>query len=192
MSRTENKSLLIVLSAPSGGGKTTICRELLKIHDNMKMSISATTRAPRPHENNGIDYFFLTEDEFERKIRNQEFLEYEEVHGKLYGTIKSNIQQLVSEGYSVIFDVDVKGALKIKIEFPEAILFFIRPPSLEELKRRLKNRKAENSMEIENRLKRLPEEYNHAAKFDYDITNTILEETIRKITTIIEKHRKWV
>jgi len=190
MSNKNGKSLLIVLSAPSGGGKTTICRELLKLHSDLKLSISATTRAPRPHETNGHDYLFLTEAEFNDKIRNKEFLEYEEVHGKLYGTLKSNVQKLLSRGNNVVFDVDVKGALNIKKEFPEAILIFIRPPSLEELQKRLKNRKAETAEEIENRLKRLPEEYAHASYFDYDITNNILNETVERITAIINNHKK--
>ena len=190
MSSKNHKSLLIVLSAPSGGGKTTISKELLKIHADLKISISATTRAPRPHETNGQDYLFLTEAEFNEKIQNNEFLEYEEVHGKLYGTLKSNVQKLLSQGNSVVFDVDVKGALKIKKEFPEAILVFIRPPSFEELQNRLKNRKAENAEEIENRLKRLPEEYAHASHFDYDITNTILKDTVERITAIINNHKK--
>jgi guanylate kinase len=187
---TQKKSLLIVLSAPSGGGKTTVCRELLKIHRDLKISVSATTRSPRPYEKDGVDYYFLTEKDFRQKIRNGEFLEYEEVHGRLYGTLKSEIEKNLSQSNSVIFDVDVKGALRIKEEFPEAILIFIRPPSLEELKRRLLKRKADDTLEIENRLKRLPEEYAHAGQFDYDITNTVLEETIQQISTIINKHRE--
>ena len=188
MNHSTKNPRLIVLSSPSGGGKTTICKALINRHENLKPSISATTRAPRSHEVNGKDYFFLDKKKFEEKIRNDEFLEYEEVHSNYYGTLKSHVQKYLDQGYSIIFDVDVKGALSIKKQYPDALLFFIHPPSLEELKKRLKNRQAESEQEIEKRLERLPGEFAHAKYFDYEITNTVLEETIERIDNIINNY----
>lgn len=189
MSQQLIKSLLIVLSSPSGGGKTTICKALAARHPELKISISATTRRPRKSEVNGTDYYFISEKEFFERVKKQEFIEFENVHGYYYGTLKAEVEKLLKDGYSVLFDIDVNGALKIKKIFPQAILIFIRPPSLEELKRRLQNRKTDNPQEIEKRLKRLPEEYDKAKQFDYDVINDNLEETIQKIYQIINNHQ---
>lgn len=189
MSQQPTKPLLIVLSSPSGGGKTTICKALAANHPELKISVSATTRQPRKSEVHGIDYYFMSEKEFFKRIKNQEFIEYENVHGYYYGTLKAEVEKLLKNGYSVLFDIDVNGALTIKKIFPQAILIFIRPPSLEELKRRLQHRRTDNPQEIEKRLKRLPEEYAKARQFDYDIINDNLEETIQKIYHIINNHQ---
>ncbi len=189
MSQQPTKPLLIVLSSPSGGGKTTICKALAASHPELKISVSATTRQPRKSEVHGIDYYFMSEKEFFERVKNQEFIEYENVHGYYYGTLKAEVEKLLKNGYSVLFDIDVNGALTIKKIFPQAILIFIRPPSLEELKRRLQHRRTDNPQEIEKRLKRLPEEYEKARRFDYDIINDNLEETIQKIYQIINNHQ---
>jgi len=189
MSQQPTKPLLIVLSSPSGGGKTTICKALAARHPELKISVSATTRQPRKSEVHGIDYYFMSEKEFFDRVKNKEFIEYENVHGYYYGTLKTEVEKLLKNGYSVLFDIDVNGALTIKKIFPQAILIFIRPPSLEELKRRLQHRKTDNPQEIEKRLKRLPEEYAKARLFDYDIINDNLEETIQKIYQIINNHQ---
>lgn len=189
MSQQPAKPLLIVLSSPSGGGKTTICKALAASHPELKISVSATTRQPRKSEVDGIDYYFMSEKEFFDRVKNKEFIEYENVHGYYYGTLKTEVEKLLKNGYSVLFDIDVNGALTIKKIFPQAILIFIRPPSLEELKRRLQYRKTDNPQEIEKRLKRLPEEYAKARLFDYDIINDNLEETIQKIYQIINNHQ---
>lgn len=189
MSQQPTKPLLIVLSSPSGGGKTTICKALAASHPELKISVSATTRQPRKSEVDGIDYYFMSEKEFFDRVKNKEFIEYENVHGYYYGTLKTEVEKLLKNGYSVLFDIDVNGALTIKKIFPQAILIFIRPPSLEELKRRLQYRKTDNPQEIEKRLKRLPEEYAKARLFDYDIINDNLEETIQKIYQIINNHQ---
>jgi len=179
------RSKFVVLSAPSGGGKTTIAKMLVKRHDEMSISISATTRQKRPLEEDGKDYFFLNKDEFTENIQNDNFLEYEEVHGDYYGTLKSRVEELVEKGKTVIFDIDVKGAISIKKQYPEAILLFIKPPSLEELKTRLKKRKSESEQAINKRLGRIEFEYNQADKFDYIIINDNLHHTVEKIEDII-------
>ncbi len=181
---------LVVLSSPSGGGKTTICKALVSQNPDYKISVSATTRPARDNESNGVDYLFLSSQEFFQRVKNDEFLEYEEVHGNYYGTLKSDVQKLLEEGYTVIFDIDVNGALSIKKKFPEAILIFIRPPSLAELKRRLRARKTEDPDSIEKRLQRLPREYAKAKFFDYDIVNEELKKTIDQVQQIIETHQR--
>ena len=180
---------LVAISAPSGAGKTTICKLLAQRNPDFRISISATTRPPRQNEKNGVDYFFLSPEEFQKYIREGKFLEYENVHGHYYGTLKSVVEQLLQKGYTVLFDIDVNGALHIKQQFPETILIFIRPPSLEELKRRLRERKTERPEEIARRLQRLPEEYGKARYFDYDIVNEDLEKTVQQIEEIIRKHQ---
>jgi guanylate kinase len=183
------KSLLVVLSSPSGGGKTTICKALVARYPIFKKSVSASTRKPRKNEVNGVDYYFLSEKEFFKRVKEQEFLEYENVHGYYYGTLKAEVKKLLKKGNTVLFDIDVNGALNIKKSSPEAILFFIRPPSFEELEKRLLKRQTESKEEILKRLKRLPEEYAKADQFDYDVINDDLEETIEKIYQIICKHQ---
>jgi len=190
MSERIHKPKLVVLSAPSGAGKTTICHILAQRNPDFKISVSATTRPPRPNEKDGVDYYFLNENEFLKRVEQNDFLEYEKVHGYYYGTLKSKVKELLNNNFTVLFDIDVNGALSIKRHFPDAILIFIRPPSLEELRRRLKKRAAENEAEIEKRLKRLPEEYAKSVFFDYDIINNDLEETVQKITNIIREHQK--
>ncbi len=187
--RTQPKPLLIAFSAPSGAGKTTICKKLVQRHPDFKISVSATTRPPRPNEQDGVDYFFMSEEEFRKHIENKNFLEYENVHGHYYGTLRSKVEELLSQGYTVLFDIDVNGALNIKKQFPEAILIFIKPPSIEELRRRLRKRHTDDEAEIEKRLQRLQFEYERAKLFDYIVVNDNLERTIRQIEEIIETHR---
>jgi guanylate kinase len=178
-------SKFLVLSAPSGGGKTTIAKMLVKRHSEMCISISATTRNMRPREENGKDYFFLSNEEFKKNIQNDNFIEYEEVHGDYYGTLKDRVTDLVNQGKTVIFDIDVKGALSIKKKYSEAILLFIKPPSLDELKARLKRRKSESDEAINKRLGRIEFEYNQAKHFDYVIINDNLQHTIEQIEKLI-------
>lgn len=184
-----SKGKLVVLSAPSGGGKSTICRKLLERNPDFRLSVSATTRPPRHTEREGVDYYFLPEDVFWQKVKAEEFLEYEEVHGNYYGTLKSTVTRFLEEGKTVLFDIDVNGALKIKKTYPDALLIFITPPSLEELIQRLKHRKTENPAAIERRLKRLPEEYAKANYFDVQVVNDQLDETVREIERLIHAHQ---
>lgn len=178
-------SKFLVLSAPSGGGKTTIAKMLVKKYADMSISISATTRPMRPREEDGKDYFFLSEETFNENIRNNNFVEYEEVHGDFYGTLKDRVTDLVEQGKTVIFDIDVKGALSIKKKYPEALLLFIKPPSLSELKTRLKKRKSESDDSINKRLGRIEFEYEQAKFFDHVIINDNLHHTIERIEKLI-------
>ncbi len=127
------KGLLIVISGPSGAGKGTICKELLKKED-LWVSVSATTRSPRKGEENGVHYFFLNKDEFNERIEKDDFLEYAKVHQNLYGTPKSSVLEKINNGNNVILEIDIQGALKVKETYPEGIFIFILPPSMEELK----------------------------------------------------------
>ena len=188
--QTENK--VIILSAPSGAGKTTIVRELLKRNTKLKFSVSATTRTKRNGETDGKDYYFLTEDIFKNKIDNNEFVEYEMVYkGLYYGTLKSEVERIWTGGNHAIFDVDVKGGINIKKQYKEkALLLFIMPPSIEELEKRLRKRKTENELEIEFRIKRAKEEITYADKFDKVIINDNLKTAIEETCKAVEKFTK--
>ena len=184
------KPQLVVISAPSGAGKTTICKKLAERNPDFRMSISATTRPPRKTERNGVDYYFIARDEFQKRAKNGDFLEYENVHGHFYGTPRQNVEALLKQGFTVLFDIDVNGAVKIKKQFPEAILIFVRPPSLKELKNRLRARQTEDPQEIERRLQRLPEEYAKSVLFDYVIVNDDLMATVAQIEDIVRQHQR--
>ena len=180
-----NKGKLIALSAPSGAGKSTICKHLLERNPDFRLSISATTRAPRFSEKDGVDYFFLDTADFLARAKRGEFLEFEEVHGNYYGTLRSTIEQFLDEGKTVLLDIDVNGALNIKQNFPTALLIFIKPPSIEALKTRLRNRKTETSESIERRLQRMPLEYTKGESFDVQVINDDLQQTIIEIERLI-------
>ena len=181
---------LVALSAPSGAGKSTICHYLIERNPDFRLSISATTRLPRGNEVDGKDYFFLSLEEFQKKIQSKDILEYEEIHGNYYGTFKSTVFDMLETGYTVLFDVGVFGALSIKEQFPEALLIFIKPPSISELRKRLKKRKTEDSAKIEYRLSRLPLEYSKAELFDVQVVNDDLFRTVEEIEQIIFAHQK--
>ena len=132
-----NKGLLIVISGPSGAGKGTICKEWLNRHPEAVLSVSATTRTPRPMEIEGVNYFFKSREEFEEMIENNDFLEYEKVYDKNYGTPRKYVQQQLAEGKDVILEIDIQGALKVKERFDEGVFIFIVPPTMEELKSRI-------------------------------------------------------
>jgi len=179
-------SSYIAFSAPSGTGKTTIVKALVqKYPDLFTISVSATTRPVRPSEIDGVDYFFLTEAEFRQKISEGQFLEYEEVHGLLYGTLLDKVLGWRESGKCILFDIDVNGAQSVKQRFPETITIFLMPPDEEELVRRLKKRKSETPESIKKRLARLKYEYQQADKFDHVLINDQLDETILKIEAII-------
>ncbi len=175
------KSPYIVFSAPSGGGKTTVVKLLTEKYPEMVISVSATTRPKRPGEADGVDYHFISKQEFEKLIKKGQFLEYEQVHGHYYGTLKEHVDNHIKNNKVVLFDIDVNGALSIKRHYPEAILIFLKPPSEEELIKRLKQRRTETEESINRRLKRLPYEYEQAKKFDHVIVNDDLQNTIKEI-----------
>ena len=179
----------LIFSAPSGSGKSTIVQWLL-LHPELKMvfSISATSRAPRGTEKNGVEYFFLTADEFRARIANDEFLEYEEVYsGCFYGTLKEQVEKRLNEGMNVVFDVDVVGGCNIKKYYGEqALSMFIQPPSIEELERRLKNRGTDSDEMIAKRVAKASYELTFAPKFDVVIVNDKLEEAQMKALSTIK------
>ena len=170
---------LIIFSAPSGTGKSTIISWLMKEHKelNLTFSISCTSRAPRGTEQNGVEYFFLTPEEFKQRIENDEFLEYEEVYAdRFYGTLKAQVERQLEAGQNVVFDVDVKGGVNIKHFYgDEALSIFIQPPSIQELRRRLEGRGTDSPDVIDQRIARAEFELTFADKFDKIVINDILE-----------------
>ena len=180
---------LIIFSAPSGSGKSTIINYLLTQNLNLAFSISATSRAPRGEEKNGVEYYFLTPDEFRRRISAGDFLEYEEVYtDKFYGTLKSEVVRLTSAGKNVIFDVDVVGGVNIKRFYGErALSIFIQPPGIEELRRRLTSRATDAPEVIESRLAKAEYEMGFAPKFDRIVVNDDLSTAEQEVLQIIKK-----
>ena len=177
---------LIVISAPSGSGKTTIARELMRRHPDLLFSVSATTRPRRSFETEGTDYFFLTKERFQEYIRENRLVEWEEIYGEYYGTLKSEVDKALREGKAMLFDIDVKGALSIKKHYPqESLLIFIKPPSIEELTERLTKRKTEDPETINRRLERVPMEMDLVKEFDMCIVNDDLEKAVNSIDKIV-------
>ena len=183
------KGTLIIVSAPSGSGKSTIVQWLMTEHPELKLyfSISCTSRAPRGPEQNGVEYFFLTPEEFRQKIQNNEFLEYEEVYeDRFYGTLKQQVENQQEQGQNVVFDVDVKGGVNIKKFYgQEALSLFIQPPSVEELRRRLEGRATDTPEAIAERLAKAEYEMTFAPQFDHIIVNDNLETAKQEALQVI-------
>ncbi len=180
---------LIVISAPSGSGKTTIARAVLRRHAGLDFSVSATTRAKRPDEVDGKDYFFLSPEEFRKNIDAGLLVEWEEIYGNYYGTLKSEVDRTLAAGKSMMFDIDVKGALSIRRRYPsETVLVFVRPPSMEVLTERLKNRKTEDPQTILRRLERAAMELETGKQFDETIVNDHLEQAIEEVDAIVARY----
>lgn len=184
---------MIVVSAPSGAGKTTIAKKIMEKFPFIKFSVSATTRPKRDGEVDGKDYFFLTREEFEKKIQNGELLEWEEIYGNYYGTLKSVVEEALKNGNVLLFDVDVNGAISIKKKFPDdTVLIFLKPPNMETLKERLKRRKTESEEQLKKRIERVPMELEKAVYFDYIFVNDKLEDTIKSVErAIFNEIEKW-
>jgi guanylate kinase len=176
---------LIVIAAPSGSGKTSIAHEILRRHPEIEFSVSATTRPKRGTEIDGKDYYFISRKEFEEGIAEQKFIEWENIYGDFYGTPRSEIRRVVGAGKSILFDVDVKGALSIKKQYPEAILIFIKPPSVEILYSRLVKRKTDSPESLKKRLDRVPMELLKENEFDYRVVNDDLEKAVSEVERII-------
>lgn len=180
---------LLIFSAPSGSGKSTIVQWLMQQHPelNMHFSISCTTRAPRGNEQNGVEYFFLTPEQFRQKIAEDAFVEYEEVYtDKFYGTLRSQVEQLVADGKQVVFDIDVKGGCNVKRQYGhQALSIFIQPPSLQELRRRLEGRGTDAQDVIEQRLAKAEYEMSFAPQFDHVVVNDDLETAKQQVLDII-------
>lgn len=180
-----NRGVLIVISGPSGAGKGTICQELLNNNDNIYLSVSSTTRSPRQGEVDGENYYFLTQEEFETKVKNKGFIEYANVHGNYYGTPKLNVEKMLDEGKDVILEIDIQGALKVKENFAEGVFIFILPPSMDELKRRIIKRGSETEESLMTRFKNAYQEINYVSKYNYSVVNDTLEVAVSKVESII-------
>ena len=184
-----NKSregLLLVVSGPAGVGKGTLDKALLERHQDMKLSVSATTRAPRPGEIDGVHYFFKTEEEFKAMIERNEFLEYMHVfQTNYYGTPRSFVEEQLSRGIDVILEIDVQGAIKVKKAFPNAVMIFIAPPSMAELKSRLIGRNTETLEQIEKRFATAEKEIAMLPEYEYVVTNDVVEMAVNQMEAII-------
>ena len=182
------KGKLIIFSAPSGSGKTTIVKHLLQKIPGLEFSVSATSRALRGNEKNGVDYYFLTSEEFRQRINNNEFLEWEEVYeGIFYGTLKSEVERIRLKGHHVIFDVDVVGGCNIKDYYgSDALSVFVQPPSINELKNRLLSRCTDSEEVIATRIAKAEYEMTFAPRFDYVLINDKLDTALNEAETIVE------
>jgi guanylate kinase len=181
-------SKLIVISAPSGAGKTTLCAQLLKEIPTLVLSISCTTRAPRGNEKHGHEYFFLTLEDFQAKIQSQAFAEWAEVHGNYYGTLKATIEENLSKGKSVLLDIDVQGADLLRKSFSGRVAtIFISPPNLEELERRLRARGTDSEESIQKRLKNAAREMKEAQRFDLVLVNDSFDHAYTQLKQFVTK-----
>lgn len=183
------QGILIVLSGPSGTGKGTICRELLRSYPDLHYSISATTRAPRPGEHHGTNYFFLSHADFQSMIQKDDLLEFAEVYGNYYGTPQQHVMQLLEAGKDVVLEIDIQGAMQVKTKFSAGVFIYIVPPSLDELSQRIYKRGTDSPEVIRKRLNCVSNELLLAHNYDYVVVNDKVEEAVKKIAAIISAER---
>ena len=187
----KDRGILIIVSGFSGAGKGTVMKKLMSEYDNYALSISATTRSPRPGEQDGREYFFKTVEEFETMIENNQLIEYAKYVGNYYGTPKEYVEKMLDEGKDVILEIELQGTMKVKEMMPETVLVFITPPTAEELKKRLEGRGTEDSETIKARLKRASEEVVYMDKYDYLLINDKLDECVENLHKIVQmEHSK--
>lgn len=189
MKEKKNRGSLFIVSAPSGAGKTTLCRKLVSSLPNLKFSVSYTTRQPRQGEVDDRDYTFISREDFRVMADRGEFIEWVEVHGEFYGTSRKRLEELMDSGNDVILDIDTQGAIQIKEKCKEGIYIFVLPPSLEILKKRLEKRMTDSKEEIEKRLKVAVSEIKTFPQYDYVIINDIVEDALKEFEAIIISHR---
>ncbi len=195
----KDKGLLVVVSGPSGAGKGTVCAEYMKSFKDCSLSVSATTRSPRPGEIDGINYFFLSEEEFKNKIDSHGFLEHAVFCGNYYGTPKDAVMKMIESGNDVILEIEVQGAMQVRSHYPEAVLVFVTPPSLSVLSERLLKRGTETDEVIKTRLERATEEFKLVDKYNYILVNDTVENATKNLRSIIaaekcriERKYEWV
>ena len=182
--------LLLIISSPSGAGKTTLTRDLLAYFDDLTFSVSHTTRKPRPAEQNGKDYHFVSRDQFDQLVQRHAFVEWAEVHSNFYGTSAAEIERARAEARrGIVFDVDYQGARQIRATRPDAISVFVLPPSMDELKRRLRARASDDETTIERRFRNARAEIEHYGLFDYVLVNDDLEQTKLRLRSIVQAER---
>ena len=184
------RGTLFIVSAPSGAGKTTICKRISEQLDDLKTSVSFTTRKARRGEVDGEDYIFITEKRFRNMISKGEFVEWAEVHGNLYGTSRKGLEKIIASGYDVILDIDTQGARQIKKTYGNGVFIFILPPSMTELRNRLEKRMSNTREDRERRLKRAVEEIREYKMYDYVIVNDLLTSSLRKFESIVLAERQ--
>lgn len=190
MIKQKKSGQIIVISSPSGGGKGSVIAGLLKKDNTSRwLSVSATSRSPRPGEVEGVNYYYLTQEEFQKKIDENYFLEYTNYAGNYYGTPKEYIKKKLDEGIDVILEIEIEGATNIKKLIPEALFIFIMPPSLKELAKRLKNRGTETNEKILERFHTAYKEINEVTKYNYVVVNDVLEDAIEKVDAIIKAEK---
>lgn len=192
MKHTTTQGLLMVVSAPSGAGKTTICKGLRDGFPDLRFSVSCTTRPPRKGERDGEDYHFISVHDFKGRIEKGEFLEWEEIYGHYYGTSIHDVEDPIRKGYDIILDIDTKGAVNVKAQYPEGVFVFVMPPSIEILRERLKNRGSETDTVLQIRFDRAMEEIRENEWYDYVIFNDIITNSvdIMKSVYVAEKNRR--
>ena len=189
----ETKRILIVISSPSGAGKTSICKKLLELDSELRPSISVTTRKPRNNEKNGIDYIFTSKEDFDKKIFSGEFLEYADVFNNKYGTLVSSTMDLLNKDFDVLFDIDWQGTQQLSQNNNNILTIFILPPDKNEIERRLKKRETENSENIDivsERMSKFEDELSHWKEYDYVVTNDNFDKCVSEILNIISAERK--
>ena len=186
---TKRQGLLFVVSAPSGAGKTSLCRAITDSLENLTHSVSHATRKPRPGEIDGRDYFFVGQERFQEMVRAGDFAEWAEVHSNLYGTSRRVLDDMVAKGMDVILDIDTQGARQIKSKYDTAVFIFIMPPSLEILEERLRNRKSDHEDEIRKRMRRAGEEIRDYAMYDYIIVNRDFDRALNELRSVVVAER---
>ncbi|MDR2426132.1 MAG: guanylate kinase [Endomicrobium sp.] len=180
------KGSIIVVSAPSGAGKTSICDAIIKEDKNTIYSISATTRLPRSHEKNGIEYFFVSETKFKTMIKEEKFAEWAKVHGNYYGTLKSFLDKTLKSGKNILLDIDVQGGINIKRQYPQACMIFIMAPDLKTIEKRLRYRNTDSDKVIKERIKNAKKELKSFPKYEYLVINDNFEKAVKSVSTIIK------
>lgn len=189
MQEKKSRGSLFIVSAPSGAGKTTLCKKLVSSVPGLKFSVSYTTRRPWPREVNNRDYTFISREEFGAMVRRGEFIEWAEVHGKFYGTSKKRLEELMDSGNDVILDIDTKGAMQIKEKYKGGVYIFVLPPSIETLRQRLEKRMTDSKEEMGKRLRTAVSEIKTYVKYDYVIINDVLEKALGDFGAVIISHR---